>query len=132
MVRTCFPTGAVKSTPSSREVSRTPFGCRCSTVVSTATVSHPRRSITTTESPSQSQYCLINEIPIHLVTCLLNFLLLIYCGLVGVVAQISDPVMTSPAAGDSYIQGLLTGGPSIFSLFMASCLSIRVSNPDYY
>ncbi|MGL4353644.1 MAG: hypothetical protein ACRCTP_06920, partial [Aeromonas popoffii] len=45
----------------------------------------------------------------------------------GVVAQISQQVMTSPAPGDRYTRGFLTGRPRVFSLFIA--LTYAITSP---
>jgi hypothetical protein len=42
----------------------------------------------------------------------------------GVVAQISQQVMTSPAPGDRYTRGFLTGRPRVFSLLIAPTYAI--------
>ena len=42
----------------------------------------------------------------------------------GVVAQISQQVMTSPALGDRYTRGFLTGRPRVFSLLIAPTYAI--------
>ena len=47
----------------------------------------------------------------------------------GVVAQISQQVMTSPALGDCYTWGFLTGRPSVFSLFIA--LTYAITSPTW-
>ncbi|WP_439835408.1 hypothetical protein, partial [Aeromonas enteropelogenes] len=38
---------------------------------------------------------------------------------IGVISQVSQQVMTSPALGDRYTRGCLTGSSRVFSLFMA-------------
>ena len=48
---------------------------------------------------------------------------------IGVVAQINEQVMTSPAPGDRYTWGFLTGRPRIFSLFMA--LTYAMTSPTW-
>ncbi|MFQ1815843.1 hypothetical protein ACK36E_16560 [Aeromonas veronii] len=47
----------------------------------------------------------------------------------GVVAQISQQVMTSPALGNRYTRGFLTGRPRVFSLFMA--LTYAMTSPTW-
>lgn len=47
----------------------------------------------------------------------------------GVVSQISHQVMTSPAPGDRYTRGFLTGRPRVFSLFMA--LTYAMTSPTW-
>ncbi len=47
----------------------------------------------------------------------------------GVVAQIRQQVMTSPAPGDRYTRGFLTGRPRVFSLFMA--LTYAMTSPTW-
>lgn len=47
----------------------------------------------------------------------------------GVVSQISQQVMTSPAPGDRYTRGFLTGRARVFSLFMA--LTYAMTSPTW-
>ncbi|TNI85016.1 hypothetical protein CF133_08715, partial [Aeromonas salmonicida] len=42
----------------------------------------------------------------------------------GVVAQISQQIMISPAPSDRYTRGFLTGRPRVFSLFIALTYAI--------
>ncbi|HEH9417660.1 TPA: hypothetical protein SIA31_001676 [Aeromonas sobria] len=45
----------------------------------------------------------------------------------GVVAQISQQIMISPAPSDRYTRGFLTGRPRVFSLFIA--LTYAITSP---
>ncbi|WP_262364714.1 MgtC/SapB family protein [Aeromonas sobria] len=50
--------------------------------------------------------------------------MLVSIGAAGVVSQISQQVMTSPALGDRYTRGFLTGRPRVFSLLIAPTYAI--------
>ncbi|WP_239413598.1 MgtC/SapB family protein [Aeromonas salmonicida] len=47
--------------------------------------------------------------------------------LIGVVAQISQQIIISPAPSDRYTRGFLTGRPRVFSLFIA--LTYAITSP---
>ncbi len=68
-----------------------------------------------------------NVLPLIIYPLALVGALMLLGAIIGVVAQISQQIMISPAPSDRYTRGFLTGRPRVFSLFIA--LTYAITSP---